>query len=732
MMSRMIEKQNDQPLVKEIEAYLRKITRQIINIDTEEESIQYLIDSFISKINSDFVGVILVENNELYPKAWGGEVEKFSNVFPLQLNESTERFLNQSLKDEDAYTFGDCAITKILKNSEVKTWFTVPLIDGEMEYGFCIVGYYTKVPLYEMYHVFDEFGKDIAVVISMVRRRERSMKRFEDTEWIKKFSIDKTLEENVKEFTSLASKGLNAQAACFYLLDETNDYFRLIYPVYGEVEFVEQIKVSENNELKDYFPYLEAIGKRQLTMPIVIDLKTVGVLHIERSEDTPAFSLSDRRMLRLLADYIAVLQENRQLYINEKEQRERLQLLLDYQQELVKQTVVDDDFIGITKILSEIFDCTVLLLDRFSHPISAHIIEADKEVLSLIDIEEKRQSILEELGRLGYVYSSWPITGVNSRLGYLVLGIEQITFDEFDLLAVNVARNISSIQFIKQKLVFDANEQAKESMMTKLLVDEIEDKQSIVQYANLFQWDIFQAHRVTSLTIDLTMEEKGLSLLEINMKKQHVWDHIMEQIVNLYSGTLTATYEENFLLIVPELELEMDSKRFWANFYNDIKKAAENSKVPCEVYVGIGNTATDIKEYNISYAQSIQALNVVKNRFQAEGYALFENLGSYTILHQLSHPVVDVFTKNQLGLLINYSEENDINLVETLKVYLQNNGNAKSTAAEMYMHRSSLIYRLERIEALLQIDLNDFETRFDLMMALKLLDMKDQSKGQSN
>src|SRR5699024_3929913 len=280
-----------------------------------------------------------------------------------------------------------------------------------------------------------------------------------------------------------------------------------------------------------------------LTMPIVIDLKVIGVLHIERNSSATAFTLSDHRMLRLIADYIAVLQENRQLYINEKEQRERLQLLLDYQQALVQQTVLDDGFKGITAILSEIFKCSVILLDRFSHPISTYIVEEDKERLADLSFERQEENILDKLDEIEFVYCSWPLRGVNSRLGYLLLGVDRMSLDDFALLSVNVARNISSIQFIKQKLVFDANEQAKEALMAKLLIDKIVDKPSIIQYANLFQWDIFQGHRVTSLIIEISEgEKKQLNLLDIQMQKQFVWDHIMERLFRKYKGILTAIY----------------------------------------------------------------------------------------------------------------------------------------------------------------------------------------------
>ena len=64
-----------------------------------------------------------------------------------------------------------------------------------------------------------------------------------------------------------------------------------------------------------------------------------------------------------------------------------------------------------------------------------------------------------------------------------------------------------------------------------------------------------------------------------------------------------------------------------------------------------------------------------------------------------------------------------MDLFQTLRVYLEHNGSIKETAEELYIHRSSLLYRLEKIVDLLNIDINDSESRFNLMIAFKLYDL---------
>lgn len=160
--------------------------------------------------------------------------------------------------------------------------------------------------------------------------------------------------------------------------------------------------------------------------------------------------------------------------------------------------------------------------------------------------------------------------------------------------------------------------------------------------------------------------------------------------------------------------------------YEDQQVGGETN-IRCKVFMGIGGMTSNIQDYFLSYQQAIQALNIVNSRLRQKGYMLFDELGSYAILHHLNYSMeVALFVSNQLGRLLSYSEGKNTDLCNTLHTFLQNNGNVKNTAEELYIHRSSLLYRLERIESLLDVQLSDAEVRFNLMLALKLHDMYGQ------
>ena len=89
-----------------------------------------------------------------------------------------------------------------------------------------------------------------------------------------------------------------------------------------------------------------------------------------------------------------------------------------------------------------------------------------------------------------------------------------------------------------------------------------------------------------------------------------------------------------------------------------------------------------------------------------------------SLLHRSE--IVSRFVKRQLSALKEYDDQQKSMLYTTLKVYLQKNCHAKVTAETLYTHYNTIVYRLDRIEQILNTSLNDVEVQFALRLALKL------------
>lgn len=724
----------EKKLIKKLESHLRLTARQLLKFDTEEEVLQYLVDSFQSRFGCDFVSVIIKEGDYIIPKVWSGGLVSLKRYFPIRVDKCSPVLFQQNLKYDDENLDPSCQFTRLVRNEILKTWFTVPIQEEQNNYGFCTIGYLKNIPLLDMEEIFYEFGKDVAIALSLTKRKEYEQMKMMGIEFISKnLSYNESIENIVEKIVGHAGKSTNATFAGIYLYDEEQNHFQFQPPSFGSLWKPEKILVQENYVLKEYFPFLEKPGGKELTVPLMMDVKTFGVLHVEKNAGG-VFTEEDLELLTIMAEHVSTLLRNAYLYKNEKEQMERLHSLLKYQQILIKKTILDDGFDEITAVVSDMFQQPVLLLDRFFRILSKSSYPSKEIEINLKTIEfkvEQAKSNIDyskvylDIEDVSQPFLVWPVNSGRDLVGYVVIGKENENLDAFDQLAVDLIRNIYSVQFIKQKLVLDTKAQIKDNFIERLLEKEVKEIDKILQYANHFQWDVFRSHRVAVLSIK--MEEDSDSIFEQETKMAFVYEELKTKIYNYHSNIIFSRKGEVFILIIPAEMEEPDEKTFWKNLNEKIQKWLSEIFKYGSGLIGIGGKTNKLDDYYQCYRQALQTLNILSGNRTSKNYAFFEDLGSYTLLHLIKDTTeAHYFMKNYIEKLLIYSKKNNINLFQTLRVYLEQNGSIKNTSEKLFIHRSTLLYRLERIKEILELDIDDSDIRFNLMMTYKLYDLKEE------
>ncbi|MCW2653786.1 MAG: hypothetical protein JWR32_4762 [Mycobacterium sp.] len=140
--------------------------------------------------------------------------------------------------------------------------------------------------------------------------------------------------------------------------------------------------------------------------------------------------------------------------------------------------------------------------------------------------------------------------------------------------------------------------------------------------------------------------------------------------------------------------------------------------------IGIGSAAAVPSGLPRSFSDARRALHVQQRSVSPHGVRRFEDLGVYRILDSSeSRPEVREFVAEWLGPLLTYDRRHHAELVKTLAHYLDSGGNYDQTAQSLNIHRSTLRYRLGRIRDISGRDLQDVETRLNLHLASKVLDV---------
>lgn len=152
---------------------------------------------------------------------------------------------------------------------------------------------------------------------------------------------------------------------------------------------------------------------------------------------------------------------------------------------------------------------------------------------------------------------------------------------------------------------------------------------------------------------------------------------------------------------------------------SDVRAALGQGGVQEAVSVGVGRAGTGFEGVRQSHHEARQALTLGKRVHGAGQVTLFDQLGVYRLIFAAEHlPETQGFLDETLGSLIAYDLKHGAELVRTLEAFFEANCSPKETAQRLHVHRNTVLYRLDRIAAIMGIDLNDPDTRLRLHLAL--------------
>lgn len=721
-------------LMSRLDIHLRKTARQMIQFDTLGETLHYLIDSFHANIACDYMAIMTMDRMQLKIKAQKGNAAQFEACFPMAVDACTPRIFQESITSFDVLKEkGDCQLLSGLDEEQFQTWFTIPIRrEDETSLGLCVIGFRNFIHLLlEADTLFEEYGKDIATAFALAQQKEHEFKRIKGLEWLKEnvYLDGSSLEQIVESIVERAGKGTAATAAAVYLYDEGANCLVLQVPSYGGHSLPERIDLKELYDLTSYFPYLERIGGAEITIPLTVNLRSIGILHVLSGDDS-TFSADDLELLQFLASHVSSLIENIRLYSSEKDQKYRMEKFMQHQQQMVKHTLEDDGFANLTDFLSQMMNCSVMLFDRFFHMASSAIRDQDEVILDSLLAEivaqkkrfQQSKQLEHWMTKEGqYEIGIWKVVGAGEVLGYLGLIMPKTKLDMVLRMTLNHTLNVYAVQFIKQKAVLDVREQVKDGFFHRLLAGHLQDMNEIREYANLLNWNIDEPHTIGIFVIRFEKGDQKSDLFEASARMNWIWERIRDNLSRTEPEIVLTRKDEYVITIVPQEKMKSD---FWKTFYDRIQKLVQAEFDQAAIYAGISQETSHISEYPLCYTQAQKTLTILRSHFPGKGYLSFHQLGAYSVLYHLGDPLAaPLFIKSYLEPLLFYRDGKNKDLFHTLRCYLQTNGNIKDTAEILYIHRSSLKYRLEKIREVLGIDIDDAEQRFNLMLAYKLHDL---------
>jgi carbohydrate diacid regulator len=181
----------------------------------------------------------------------------------------------------------------------------------------------------------------------------------------------------------------------------------------------------------------------------------------------------------------------------------------------------------------------------------------------------------------------------------------------------------------------------------------------------------------------------------------------MEILYNMFpdqrAASILAMDEETIVLLMDYPRDNPDEINEIANQILDNLNAESMAKV----HIGIGMPAETLKETAKSYREASLALTV-GNIFDNENYVMrYDKLGLGRLIYQLPptlcHMFLDeVFPKGAYEAL-------DSETLLTIQKFFENNLNGSETSRQLFVHRNTLVYRLDKVQKITSLDLRSFD-----------------------
>lgn len=723
----------EQDFIASVTKHMKELSHKVMKFDTRDEVLNYTARMFANNFKCDLIAIGTINNGQMEVSSTSSERYDLSPLFPYPVSEINRQFFEKSVSsDSDKFT-QQTEIAKYFNQLGFKSWFTVPLVDEETTIGLCIVGYQEKNILYnDLQNRFDEMGRFIGVALNLIARNEEKEKSlFEMQMFNSEFDLSSIIKNLVKKIIVFCGRETTSRTAAIYLFNEKRDRLTLCEPIYGVNNKKTVIHLLDNNSLSAYFPNVETTGYATMTIPLTIGISTIGVLYVQK-ESGYIYTNRDLTSLRMYANYFTVMYENAQLTYKEHRQKENLQDLFKIQQSMLHQTIHSENFKQINTSFSKLFNSSIILYDRYFNLID-YCLEKDDPLTKtqLIAAGKKSHQLkLKKPTDISFTeertFKLLELTDGNESHGFLALENTTKIDPELFIIMLNMVRNIYSLQFIKQEIKATAIENIKTELVSQLLTKQLKDPQKLSTDAGNFNWDLHRPYFTTVFALRETQEQTANNLLEVQTKKNTVFSLLKQIIVRLIPTAITAVYEHQLLVFVPESAFLEEN--FWSTFFKRVKHVSQREGLQQDFVLGVGGLAARPEDYNETYQKAEKTINVLLKDKLGSDYALFDQLGSYTVLNTFKDdPTTAFFVRKYLRKLYLESQNNQVDFFKTLAVYLDNNGNITQTSKELYLHRSTLVYRLSKIQEILQLDIDDPKERFNLQLAYKLSDLYDQT-----
>lgn len=414
----------------------------------------------------------------------------------------------------------------------------------------------------------------------------------------------------------------------------------------------------------------------------------------------------------------AIIHELEQTYEQLREERDQLEKVALIHTKLTKELIDGKDLDSIADVIVAITKTPILIENIHFHRItSAGMTEDDLQLIGQefqSYIQERltfqpRQTIQFQTN--GFVRLMAPIYLQKKRYGYcsFIYEVGKSAPSDIDQLILERTVTVCSLYLLNEKVSFEAEERVKGHLLDQMLNGQFNTIEEIRKRGSHFQLDLQKPYYI------IVLEQSSA------VEKMYLIEWIIEETVHFFKnrkpGLLAGKQKGYAVLLVQTKFVEEDQGiiPFCEKLHHHLQT---NASYPT-LRIGISTKGERVEEINDRFNEAVMALKL-GNRNQS--IVAFDDLGVMGVLmHSLNKEAIEQKGRQLLAPLYEGEGKIDLELLQTMYVFLLNGGNLEKSMRELSLSMSGLRYRIEKVESLLGKNLRDPETAYEMMFIVKAL-----------
>lgn len=323
---------------------------------------------------------------------------------------------------------------------------------------------------------------------------------------------------------------------------------------------------------------------------------------------------------------------------------------------------------------------------------------------------EQQQNLMKKRG--AYFFPDY-ITGARSlcvnifehdRFAYRVTMVESLSrFEAYDGAMLEHLTKYIKMALSKQLTLQADMGYRLDRILSDILLNPEQDEEVTRQWFSEFGW--MPEHRYFCINL------KVAALDLENMTVRFICSHIE----NMLGNSCAFQYENNITIFV-------NLTRFGGGIEDAMDKIVYFLR-DSFLKAGLSNEFTGFEAIHCYYRQAAVALEVGNRRAPFLWIHRFDEIALDYLLEQSKGDLPKELVCSQKILeLKSFDEKHNTDYYNTLKLYVKNHLNAVQTAKQLYIHRSTFLYRMEKIKELIHLNLDDYDTLLYVMMSFRMME----------